>query len=99
MRTDDARIRVVNNTSAAGLDERTASFLTGQGMQVVERGVPVGTSDQTVLVLYSPKLYALRYLVDTFGVTSSDQIIFKPDPAETVDIEIRIGQSWVSRLP
>jgi LCP family protein required for cell wall assembly len=99
MRTDAARIRVVNNTSAAGLDERTASFLTGQGMQVVERGVPMGTSDQTVLVLYSPKLYALRYLVDTFGVTSSDQIIFKPDPAETVDIEIRIGQSWVSRLP
>jgi LCP family protein required for cell wall assembly len=99
MRTDDARIRVVNNTSTANLDGRTASFLTAQGMQVVEYGKPTGTSDQTVLILYSPKLYALRYLVDTFGATGSNQIIFKPDPSETVDIEIRIGEDWVDGLP
>jgi polyisoprenyl-teichoic acid--peptidoglycan teichoic acid transferase len=99
MQSDAARIRVVNNTTTPDLDERTANFLTAQGMQVVERGVPTVTSDRTVLVLYSPKLYALRYLVDTFGVTRSNQIIFKPDSAETVDIEIRIGQDWVDRLP
>ena len=99
MQSDSARIRVVNNTSTADLDGRTASFLTAQGMQVVEHGVPTGTTDRTVLILYSPKLYALRYLVDTFGVTGSSQIIFKPDPAETVDIEIRIGEDWVGRLP
>jgi hypothetical protein len=81
------------------LDGRTASFLTAQGMQVVEHGVSTGTSDQTVLILYSPKLYTLLYLVDTFGVTGGNQIIFKPDPAETVDIEIRIGVDWVGRLP
>jgi len=99
MRADSARIRVVNNTSTTGLDDRTASFLTTQGMQVVEHGIPTRTSDKTVLILYSPKLYALRYLVDTFGVTGSTQIIFKPDPAEVVDIEIRIGADWVGRLP
>jgi len=99
MRTDTARIRVVNNTSTTDLDGRTASFLTAQGMQVVEYGVPTGTSDQTVLILYSPKLYALQYLVDTFGVTGSNQIVFKPGPAEAVDIEIRIGENWVGRLP
>jgi LCP family protein required for cell wall assembly len=99
MQVDAARIRVVNNTSTADLDGRTASFLTAQGMQIVEHGVPTGTSDQTVLILYSPKLYALRYLVDTFGLTGSKQIIFKPDPTETVDIEIDIGEDWVGRLP
>ena len=99
MRTDTARIRVVNNTSTTDLDGRTASFLTAQGMQVVEYGIPTGTSDQTVLILYSPKLYALQYLVDTFGVTGSNQIVFKPGPAEAVDIEIRIGENWVGRLP
>ncbi len=99
MQFDSARIRVVNNTSTADLDGRTASFLTAQGMQMVEQGVPTGTSDQTVLILYSPKLYALLYLVDTFGVTGSNQIIFKPDPTKTVDIEIGIGEDWVDRLP
>jgi LCP family protein required for cell wall assembly len=99
MQSDAARIRVVNNTSTADLDGRTASFLMAQGMQVVERGVPTGIAGRSVLVLYSPKLYALRYLVDTFGVTDGNQIIFKPDPAATADIEIRIGEDWVGRLP
>jgi LCP family protein required for cell wall assembly len=99
MKTDTARIRIINNTHTADLDGRTASFLTAQGVQVVEYGVPTNTSDRTALILYSPKLYALRYLVDTFGVTGNAQILFKPDPAETVDIEIRIGEDWIGRLP
>jgi len=99
MQADSARIRVVNNTSTTDLDGHTAGFLTAQGMQVVEHGAPTGTTDRTVLILYSPKLYALRYLVDTFGVTAASQIIFKPAPSETVDIEIRIGEDWVGRLP
>jgi LCP family protein required for cell wall assembly len=98
MVADEARIRVTNNTYTADLDGRTASFLAAQGMQVTERGVPTGEADQTVLILYSPKLYALRYLINTFGITGSNLII-KPDSMETVDIEIRIGEDWVSKLP
>ncbi len=98
MQADEARIRVINNTYTADLDKRTASFLAAQGMQVLEFGVPTGASNQTKLILYSPKLYALRYLTGTFGV-GSNQIIIQPDPATTVDIEIRIGEDWVSRLP
>jgi hypothetical protein len=99
MQEDAARVRIVNNTYTADLDGRTANFLTAQGMQVTEYGVPTGWSEQTVLVVYSPKLYALRYLRDTFGITGSNQIILKPDPVEKVDIEIRIGEDWVGRLP
>lgn len=99
MQSDDARIRVTNNTYTADLDGRTANFLMAQGMQVVEHGIPTGASDQTVLIVYSPKLYALRYLINTFGITGSTQIIIKPDPTATVDIEIRIGEDWVSKLP
>jgi LCP family protein required for cell wall assembly len=98
MQEDGARVRVVNNTYAADLDVRTANFLSAQGMQVVEYGVSTGWSGQTVLVVYSPRLYTLRYLTDVFAM-GSDQIVFKPDPAATVDIEIRIGEDWVGRLP
>jgi hypothetical protein len=99
MQSDAARIRVTNNTSTADLDGRTANFLMAQGMTVAELGVPTGSSGQTVLVVYSPKLYALRYLTYTFEAVRSNQIIISPDPVATVDIEIRIGEDWVSRLP
>lgn len=65
----------------------------------MERGVPTGASDKTVLIVYSPKLYALRYLINTFGIQGSNQIIIQHDPAATVNIEIRVGEDWVSRLP
>ncbi len=68
MQADAARIRVTNNTYTADLDGRTANFLTAQGMQVTDYGIPTGWSEQTVLIVYSPKLYALRYLTDTFGI-------------------------------
>jgi polyisoprenyl-teichoic acid--peptidoglycan teichoic acid transferase len=99
MLADEARIRVTNNTYAAGLDERTASFLTAHGMLVLERGVSTGAASQTVLIVYSPKLYALRYLINTLGIQRSSQIIIQHDPAATVDIEIRIGEDWISKLP
>ena len=98
MQSDGARIRIINNTYTARLEERTATFLTAQGMQVVEYGVPTGASNTTQLILYSSKLYALRYLTEAFGATSQ-QIIIQPDPTSTVDIEIRIGEDWVSKIP
>jgi hypothetical protein len=99
MQSDAARVRLVNNTRTADLDARTANFLTAQGMNIVELGLPTGPSAQTALTVYSPKLYAVRYLTDTFGIMESNQIIIKPDPAATVDIEIRIGEDWGSKLP
>jgi LCP family protein required for cell wall assembly len=98
MQSDAARIRITNNTYTADLDRRTANFLMAQGMQVVEYGMPTGASNTTKLILYSSKLYALRYLAETFGV-ASQQIVIQPDPTSSVDIEIRIGEDWVGRLP
>ncbi len=100
MQADGARVRVTNNSSTPDLDTRTGNFLLSQGMQVTERGAPTGNSNQTVVIIYSPKLYALRYLINPLGmVTASNQITFKPDPAQTVDLEIRLGNDWVSKLP
>jgi hypothetical protein len=99
MQADGARVRIVNNTYTSNLGERTANFLAAQGMNVVEQGIPTGAANQTVLVLYAPKLYALRFLIETFGIRGRDQMVIKHDLAETVDLEIRLGEDWVSRLP
>ncbi len=100
MQLDGARIRVVNDSSAANLDVRTATFLTRKGMNVTERGARTGTSDRTLVVVYAPKLYALKYLISPLGmIANGSQIVFKPDPSQTVDLEIRLGNDWVNKLP
>lgn len=98
MQSDEAKIRIINNTYAADLEQRTATFLNSQGMQVTETGVPTGYASHTKVILYTSKLYALRYLKELFGL-ESPQILIQPDPASTVDIEIHIGEDWGGRLP
>lgn len=100
MQADGARVYVTNNSYTATLEQRTANFLLSQGMQVIGLGTPTGVSDTSVVVLYSPKLYTLRYLINPLGmIASSNQIRFQPDAASPVDIEIRLGNDWVSKLP
>lgn len=99
MQADGARVRILNGTSLPELDNRTANYLTQQGMMVTEFGNINTAGARTVITLYSPKLYTLRYLLDVFGITSSTQIRIKRDPTETVDIEIRLGPEWVKKLP
>ena len=98
MQSEGARVRVTNNTYTAELAKRTANFLQAQGVQVTEIGVPTGDATQTVLVIYSPGLYTLKYLAEIFGLTSY-QIVWKPDPTASVEMEIRLGEDWVGRLP
>lgn len=98
MQADGARVRILNGTSTALLDTRTGNYLSKQGVAVREFGDTKATS-RTAIILYSPKLYTLRYLVDIFGITNSTPIRIQPDPSQTVDIEIRLGTDWINKLP
>ncbi|MFH1185116.1 MAG: LytR C-terminal domain-containing protein, partial [Chloroflexota bacterium] len=100
MQADGARVQVTNNSYTASLDQRTGNFLLSQGMQVTGLGTSSGASDTTVVVLHSPKLYTLRYLINPLGmIATSHQIQFRPDAASPVDIEILLGNDWAGRLP
>lgn len=100
MQADAARVQVTNNTYTANLETRTGNFLIAQGMNVAALGPPTEVSSQTVVVVHSPKLYTLRYLIQPLGLISgSRQILFRPDPSQPVDIEIRLGNDWVSKFP
>jgi hypothetical protein len=98
MQADHARIRILNGTSTPELDTRTGNYLSQLGMLVTEYGDTKAYS-RTTIILYSPKLYTLRFLMDTFGIKSSTQILIKPDSSQTVDIEIQLGQDWISQFP
>jgi polyisoprenyl-teichoic acid--peptidoglycan teichoic acid transferase len=99
MQADGARVRVLNGSLVGGLDVNTGNYLVSQGVQVTE----VGPADQgygsTVIVLYSPKLYTLKYLQAVFGITANNQIWIRPDPTSTVDVEVRLGTDWANNNP
>ena len=95
MQADGARVRVLNGSFTAGLDTTTGNFLVAQGVPVTEIG-PADATNATTLVVYAPKLYTLKYLQAVFGVTQSAQILFKPDPTSSVDIEVRLGNDWAN---
>lgn len=99
MQAEAARLRVLNGTQTEGLAERTANFLLAQGMQVMEIGKANRIYNRTVIVLYQPDLYTLRYLYTLFGVNTPSQILLEPNPASLVDVEIRIGNDWLGKMP
>jgi hypothetical protein len=98
MRAEEARVRIVDGTFTAGLDQRAGVFFQGQGMNVTEVGAASEVYSSTVVIVYGPKLYTLRYLQNTFGI-SHTQIKFNPDPASTVDLEIRLGSDLAGSIP
>lgn len=96
MQADAARVRILNGSFTPGLDVNTGNYLLQYGVQVTEVGNANSAVDRTTVVLYSPKLYTLRFFRTLFGITESAQIIISPDPASTVDVEVRLGNDWAN---
>jgi LCP family protein required for cell wall assembly len=91
---ENARIRINNGTYAQDFGQRTATYLQGLGLNVTEL-TSGGPYDRTVIVLYSPKLYTMRFLLYLFGLngaSGTSNIRFDPNSSSPVDVEIILGQ-------
>ena len=95
-KADTARMRILNGSFSPGLETTTGNYFNGQGLAVTEVGTADRAYDRTVVVLYSPKLYTLKYLQALFGINSSAQVLISPDPNSTVDVEVRLGNDWAN---
>jgi len=96
MQADGARVRILNGSFTPNLDYNTGAFLQKQGMQIVGIGAAEQAYNQTMITVYSPKLYTLKYLQTLFKISSSTQIVIKPDPTAQVDIDVRLGNDWAN---
>jgi hypothetical protein len=93
MQQDGARVRVVNGSFTAGLETTTGQYLQTLGFQVTEAG-PGQAPNGTEIILYSPKLYTMKYLQMVFGIVDNARISIQPNPASTVDVEVRLGTDY-----
>lgn len=98
MQQEEARVRIMDGTFTPGLDQRAAAVFKSYGMTVTEIGASPEVYSQTVVFVYGPKLYTLKWLQAAFGLTDR-QIRFSPDPNQTVDIEIRLGSDIAPSIP
>jgi LCP family protein required for cell wall assembly len=96
MQADAARVRILNGSFTPNLDYNTGAFLQKQGMQIVGIGAAEQAYNQTIITVYAPKLYTLKYLQTLFRISSSTQIVIKPDPTSQVDIDVRLGNDWAN---
>jgi LCP family protein required for cell wall assembly len=96
MRADAARVRLLNGSFTPALEVNTGNYLLAQGMAVTEVGPADRAYDRTTVVLYSGKLYTLKYLQAVFGIDANAQIIIRPDPGSSVDVEVRLGNDWAN---
>lgn len=99
MQADAARVRILNGSFSPGLDVNTGNYLLSKGVQVTQVGTADQAYNQTVVILYAPKLYTLKYFQTLFRIGSSTQILIKPDPTAPVDIEVRLGNDWANSNP
>ena len=99
MQADGARVRLLNGTYTPGLEVTTGNYFLTQGVGVTEVGGADRVYDNTIIVLYKPKLYTMKYLQAVFGITSGAQIRIEPDPNQTVDVEVRLGNNWAANNP
>ncbi len=93
VKEENARVRILNGTFTGDFGQRTAVYLQGLGINVAEIGAG-NASERTVVVLYSPKLYTMRFIFYVFGLngnTGTTQVKFDPNPNAGVDVEIRLG--------
>ena len=97
MRDEEARVRILDGTFT-GIDQRAGAFFQSYGMNVTEVGSAPEAYGSTIIILYGPKLYTLRWMQGVFGI-SNRQIKFSPDPGSSVDIEIRIGTDIAGSIP
>ncbi len=98
VKQENPRIRILNGSIASGLGQRTATYLQSLGVNVAELG-NTNAYDRTTIILYSPKLYTMRFFLYLFGVngnSGTSQIRFDPQPSSPVDIEIRLGNDAIN---
>ena len=94
---DEAARVVIWDGSGAGLGERTAEYLRGQGINVIQVA-DASYSPGTKIEIFNGKPNTVAYLAQLMGVASAN-IWNTYDPAAGLDVRVTIGVDWAQNNP
>ena len=92
VRDEAAKIAIQNGTTTPGLAEKTANYLKGQGINVVDVKNQVNGGPTSIYV-YNAKPYTVAYLAALMKVAPTN-IWNKFDPTLGADIAVLLGNDW-----
>lgn len=95
---DEAARVVIWDGSGAGLGERTAEYLRGQGINVIQVADAGGYNPGTKIEIFNGKPNTVAYLAQLMGVTSAN-IWNTYDPSAGLDVRVTIGGDWAQNNP
>jgi LCP family protein required for cell wall assembly len=93
-----ARISIQNGTSDPGLAQRTAEYLRGQGLNIVEETNADQIYYSSSILIQNGKPYTAGYMAQLMGVQSSN-IYNRYQPDSYADIIVILGEDWASSNP
>ncbi len=95
MKSENARISVLNGANTPGLAARTQEFLTSEGADIIETGDAPEPHTYTTLIDYTGNPYTVKYLLDLMSI-SSTRFYLRYDPTSQADIVILLGYDWAN---
>jgi LCP family protein required for cell wall assembly len=98
-KAENARIEVLNGSSNGGLAEKTSSYLTSQGLNIIATGNASEGYTYTTIVVHSATPYTLSYLASLMGNIPSNRIYNRYEPNGNVDITVYLGSDWANQNP
>lgn len=98
-KAENARIEVLNGSSTSGLADRTSTYLTSQGLNVIATGNASEAYTYTTIVLHNATPYTLSYLSQLMGNIPSNRIYNRYEPNGNVDITVYLGSDWANSNP
>ncbi len=95
MGAEDARVEVLNGTLVPGLASTTASYLTENGVQIVDPGNAEDLYPKTTLIDYTGNPHTIEYLTDLLTITP-ENIYHRYDVSNQYDIVVLLGDDWAT---
>lgn len=95
MKSEDAKISVLNGANMPGLAARTQEYLSSEGADIVETGDAPEPQTYTTLIDYTGNPYTVKYLLDLMSI-STTRFYLRYDPNSQADIVILLGYDWAN---
>ncbi len=95
MQAEKARISVQNGTTTEGMASRTAAWMRGQNLNVVDETNADQLYDTTTIFIYSGKPYTVRYIASIMGL-ENPRVYNRYDPNAQFDIAVVVGADWAN---
>lgn len=93
---ESATVAIFNGSSSPNLADRTANYLRGLGVNVVQTGEAGQAYASTTIIDHTGSPFALQYLVDLLSIHPS-KINSQFDLTSQVDVEVFLGNDWANQ--